>query len=162
MSTSLLRPPNYSRDFLLYLVIEEMTIGMVLVQEDDMLEEHVKYYLRQGLVGLELNYSHVDKISLEAMHVVQWFYQYIFLRNTIVIVVVNPFQYVLTSQVIGGNISIWIIILQQFEFDFVSKSKKLLVFAELISELLVESSDMMTEESPIKGDIFLIAYSDPW
>jgi hypothetical protein len=47
--------------------------------------------------------------------------------------------------------------------DFVSaKSKKSLVFAELISELPVESSDIMPEESPIKGDIFLIASLDPW
>jgi hypothetical protein len=42
------------------------------------------------------------------------------------------------------------------------KSKKSLVFSELISELPVESSDIMPEEYPIKGDIFLIASSDPW
>ena len=47
--------------------------------------------------------------------------------------------------------------------DFVSiKSKNLLVFAELISEVSVESSDIMPEESPIKGDIFMITYSDPY
>jgi len=47
--------------------------------------------------------------------------------------------------------------------DFVStKSKKSLVFVELISELLVESGDIMPEESPINGDIFLIASSNPW
>jgi hypothetical protein len=45
--------------------------------------------------------------------------------------------------------------------DFVSvKSKKTLVFAKLILELSVESSDIMPKESPIKGDIFLIASSD--
>jgi hypothetical protein len=32
----LLRPPNYNKDFLLYLSIAESTIGMVLVQEDDL------------------------------------------------------------------------------------------------------------------------------
>jgi hypothetical protein len=37
-----------------------------------------------------------------------------------------------------------------------------LVFTELISELSVESSDVVPEESPIRGDMFLIAYSDPW
>jgi hypothetical protein len=44
--------------------------------------------------------------------------------------------------------------------DFVStKSKKSLVFAELISELLVESGDLVPEESPIRGDMFLITSS---
>jgi hypothetical protein len=47
--------------------------------------------------------------------------------------------------------------------DFVSeKSKKLLVFAELISELPIESCDIIPEESPIKEDMFLITSSDPW
>jgi hypothetical protein len=54
-SAPFLQPPNYNKDFLLYLVVKELTIGMVLVQEDYILEEHVIYYLRQGLVGPELN-----------------------------------------------------------------------------------------------------------
>jgi hypothetical protein len=41
----LLRPPNYNKDFLLYLVATESTIGMVLVQEDDSFSEYVIYYL---------------------------------------------------------------------------------------------------------------------
>jgi hypothetical protein len=76
---------------------------------------------------------------------------------------VNLFQYVLTRRAIGGKISRWIVILQEFDLVFVSaKSKKSLVFAELISGLLVESCDFTPEESPIKGDIFLISSSDPW
>ena len=45
-SAPLLRPPNYNKYFLLYWVTAESTIGMVLVQEDNLLEEHVIYYLR--------------------------------------------------------------------------------------------------------------------
>jgi hypothetical protein len=162
-SAPLLWPPNYNKYFLLYLATAESTIGMVLVQEDDLLEEHVIYYLSRGLVGPELNYSHVEKLALAAVHVVQWFHHYILLRKTTVVVIVNPFQYVLTRRIIDGKISRWIIILQEFDLDFVStKSKKSLVFAELISELPVESGDVTPEESPIKGDIFLISSSDPW
>ena len=63
----LLRPPNYNKYLLLYLVGVESTIGMVLVQEDDLLEEHVIYYLSRGLVGPELNYSHANKLVLVAV-----------------------------------------------------------------------------------------------
>ena len=70
MSAPLLRPPNYNKDFLLYLAATDLTIGMVLVQEDDLLEEYMIYYLRQGLVGPELNYSHVEKLVLAAVHAV--------------------------------------------------------------------------------------------
>ena len=75
----------------------------------------------------------------------------------------NPFQYMLTRRVIGGKISRWMVILQEFDLEFISaKSKKSLVFAELISEILVESGDVVPEESPIRGDMFLIASSEPW
>ena len=67
----------------------------------------------------------------------------------------------LTRQVIGGKISRWMVILQDFDLDFISaKSKKSLVFAELISELPVESGDVVPEELPIWGDMFLITSSD--
>ena len=48
------------------------------------------------MVGLDLNYSHVEKLDLAVVHVVQLFHHYIMLHKTTVIVIVNPFQYVLT------------------------------------------------------------------
>jgi hypothetical protein len=69
----------------------------------------------------------------------------------------------LTRWVIGKKISRWIVILEEFDLDFIlAKSKKSLVFAELISELPIESGDIVPKELPIRGDIFLITSSDPW
>jgi hypothetical protein len=92
-TSPLLQPPNYNKKFLLYLAITESTIGMVLVQKDDLLTKYVIYYLSQGLVGLELNYSHIEKLALATVHVVQRFRHYVLFRNTTIIVVMNPFQY---------------------------------------------------------------------
>jgi hypothetical protein len=92
----LLRPPNYNKDFLLYMVVAESTIGMVLVQEEDSLSEYVIYYLSRGLIGPELNYSHIEKLVLAAVHAIQRFRHYVMFRKTTVIAVVNPFQYMLT------------------------------------------------------------------
>jgi hypothetical protein len=100
---------------------------------------------------------------LVAVHAVHWFRHYVLFRKTTIIAIVNPFQYMLTRRVIGGKISRWMVILQEFDLDFVSaKSKKSLAFAELILELLVESGDIVPEESPIQGDMFFIESSDPW
>jgi hypothetical protein len=96
------------------------------------------------------------------VHVVQWFRHYILFRKTTVIAIVNPFKYVLARRVINRNISRWIVILHEFDLDFVStKAKKSLVFVKLISKLPVELGDIMPKESPIQGDMFLIASSDP-
>jgi hypothetical protein len=93
---ALLSPSDCGKDLFLYSVAAESTIGMVLVQEDDVLEEHVIYYLNRGLDGSELSYTHVEKLSLAVFHVVQWFCHYILLCKTIIVAIINPFQYVLT------------------------------------------------------------------
>jgi hypothetical protein len=87
----LLRPPNYNKDFLLYLASAESIIGMVLVQEDDSFLEYVIYYMSRGLVGSELNYSHIEKLTLAAVHAIQRFHHYVLFRKTTIIAVVNPF-----------------------------------------------------------------------
>jgi hypothetical protein len=104
-SAPLLSPPDYGRDFLLYLAAAESTIGMVLVQEDDALSEHVIYYLSRGLVGPELRYSPIEKLALAAVHVVQRLRHYILLRKTFVLVAVNPFLNDCHSGACGGHLS---------------------------------------------------------
>ena len=75
---------------------------------------------------------------------------------------VNPFQFVLSRRVIGGKYNKWIVILQEFYLKFMSaKSKKSLVFAELISEFPCEE-DVVYEESFPYEHIFLISSQDPW
>ena len=67
----LLSPPDYNKDFILYLATSESTIGMVLVEEDESLQEHAIYYLSRSLVEVELSYAHVEKLALVATHIDQ-------------------------------------------------------------------------------------------
>lgn len=84
---------------------------MVLTQEDGELKENFIYYLSWGSIGLELNFSHVEKLALVLVHVVQQLHHSILLEETIVIANVNPFQFFLTGQVVGEKFSKWIVIL---------------------------------------------------
>jgi hypothetical protein len=121
---------------------------MVLVQEDPNGEEHVIYYLRKSLSGPELRYSHVEKLALEAVIVVQRFLHYILLCTTMVIADSNPMYHILTRQVLGGKYSKWIVILQEFDLEFAkSKAKKSLVFAELICDLPHADEDTEPRDS---------------
>jgi hypothetical protein len=115
MNTPLLHPPNYAKDYILYLVSFASIIAMVLVQEDDDGTEHVIYYLSKSLSGLELRYSHVEKLSLAAVIVVQIFRQNIRLRTTMVIIDSNLKYHILTRQVLRGKYLKWIVIVQEFD-----------------------------------------------
>jgi hypothetical protein len=162
VSMPLLKPPDYSRYYFLYIVVSEDTIGMVLVQEDDELHEHVIYYISQTLLGSKINYTQVDNITLVVVHVVQCLHHYIFLCKTTVVSNVNPFQYVLNQRIIGGKYNKCIVILQEFDLDFSSKkSKKSLFFAELISDFPWLDEDVIHVDSFVDEHIFLVSSSDP-
>ena len=103
LSVPLLRLPDYSRDFILYLATSKSTIGVVLVQEDDKLQEHVVYYLSRTLACPELRYCHVKKLALEAVYAIQTLRHYILLRTMTVVEDVNPSQYFLSRWIVGGN-----------------------------------------------------------
>ena len=79
-SAPVISPPDYSRDFLLYVVASMETIGMVLVQEYEELQQHVIYYLSWNLIDTEIRSSHVEKLSLATVHVVQQLRHYILLH----------------------------------------------------------------------------------
>ena len=64
---------------------------------------------------------------------------------------------------IGGKYSKWIVILQEFNLEFVSKkSKKSLIFVELILDFPSEAEEMVCEDTFINEHIFLISTLDPW
>ena len=88
-STPMLSPPDYSHDFLLYVVASQETIGMVLVQEDEGLQEHIIYYIIRNLIYVELHYTHVEKLELATTHAIQLLRHYILLHQTLVVAHIN-------------------------------------------------------------------------
>jgi hypothetical protein len=159
----LLFPPDYSRDYFLYLAASEYTIGMVLVQEDDACDEHVIYYLSRSLTSTEIKYQHVEKLALAAVQAVQRFRHYILARKTTVISHCNPMQHILTHQLLGGKYSKWIVILQELDLEFYrATSKKSLVFAELICDFPHTATEKVAVDSLPDESLFLIATSNIW
>ena len=79
-SAPMLSAPKYSRDFFIYVATSMETVGMVLVQDDEELHEHVIYYLSQNVFDAEIHYSHVEKLALATVHVVHRLRHYILLR----------------------------------------------------------------------------------
>ena len=61
---------------------------------------------------------------------------------------VNPFQFVLTRRMIGEKYNKWIVILQEFDLEFVLvKSKKSLIFAELILDFPSKAEELVYEDT---------------
>lgn len=133
--------PNYQKYFYLYLAAANTTTGMVLVQEESG-NEHPIYYLSHNLNYTERKYSYFEKLTLAAIQAVQRFRHYILLHKTTIVSNCNPMTYILSRQLLEGKYSKWIVILQEFDLEFIkSKSKKYLIFVELLCDLPLSSND---------------------
>ena len=94
---------------------------------------------------------------------VQHLRHYILLLEIFVLAHINPFQFILTRRMIEGKYNKWIFILREFDLKFVSvKSKKSLIFAELISDFPSEDEEEVYEDTFVDKHIFLISTLDPW
>ena len=112
---------------------------------------------------MKIHYSYVENLALVTVHAVQWFIHYIFLRQTLVVAHVNPFQFIITRRMIGGKYNKWIVILHEFDLKFVSvKSKKSLIFSEIISDFPNLDEEEVYEDSFVDEHIFLISTANPW
>ena len=81
----MIHPSDYSKDFLLHIIASATTIAMVLVQDNLHGQEHVIYYTSKNLIDFETRYSHVEKLVLATVIVVQKFLHYILLHTTTVL-----------------------------------------------------------------------------
>lgn len=115
-----------------------------------------------GGLYTETRYAHVKKLALAVIQVVQRFRHYILLCTTTLISDCNPMTYILTHQLLGGKYSKWIVILREFDLVFTTaKSKKSLVFAELIWSFPSASLLTGVDEKLPNGILFLIITLDP-
>jgi hypothetical protein len=72
-------------------------------------------------------------------------------------------QQILHRQIIGGEYLKWIVILQEFELEFVSSnSKKYLAFVELMSDLHRFDEEPVVNDSLFDEFLFLIESSNIW
>jgi hypothetical protein len=95
-NTPLITPPNYNRDYVLYISASAISVAGVLIQIGDDACEHVIYYISKNLSGTPLKYNHEENIALTVVLIVQKLHHYIMLRTTKVIVDSNPMQYLLS------------------------------------------------------------------
>ena len=75
----------------------------------------------------------------------------------------NPMRHILSHRIIGGEYSKWIVILQEFDLEFVNaKAKKYLTFVEIVSQLPDNKEEKIEEEYWEGEHLFLITTTDPW
>ena len=162
-SAPLISPPNFTKDFILYISASTHLVVGVLIQKDDNQNEHIIYYVSTNLIGPLVSYSHKEKLALVTVLSIQKLHHYILTCTTRAVINSNPMTFLLSRQFINGKYARWIVILQEFDLEFVKpKSKKALALTELISELPTRACDPLVNDELPNEYLFVITMDDPW
>lgn len=92
LTSLILMPPDYPKDFLSYISTSEVAISAILMQDDSVHIEHVIYYVSKSLVGYEFNYLELDHQCLIFVHVIKRLGYYMLHKHTKVMSPSNPLK----------------------------------------------------------------------
>ena len=121
------------------------------------------YYVSKNLASPPVSYSHEEKLALAVVFSVQKLRHYILMHSTKVVTDSNPMAFLLSRRILNGKYTRWVIILQEFDLEFVTpKSKKGLVLAELIFDLPTRMQDTPINDALPDENLFAITTDDPW
>jgi hypothetical protein len=104
-NTPFIIPPNYDRDYILYLLALAISVAGVLVHLGDDDRKHVIYYISKNLLGPPLKYNHEEKLTLVVVLAFKKLRNYILLHTTKFVADSNPMQYLLSRRQINSKFS---------------------------------------------------------
>lgn len=104
LNPSVFMSPAPSKPLLLYVVAMDSSLRALLAQHNEEGKEHTLYYLNKTMVGVEINYSLIEKIYLALVFALQK------LRHYLLTTMVHPLKYIISRPFVQGCITRWIVI----------------------------------------------------
>ena len=133
-SAPVLAYPDFDRPFLLQTDASDVGLGAILAQHDGNGQERVIAYASYTLSPREQNYSTMEKEALAVVFAVKHFRFYLLGKRFSVITDNNALRW-LHSLEPKGRIALWIMDLQEFEFDIQHRPGKSNQNADALSRL---------------------------
>ena len=133
VNAPILAPPDWSKAFHVHADASNTAVGAVLCQADDAKVDHPIYYASCNLSDLERNYTTTEKECLSMIFAVDKFRHYLLGNFFIIYVDHYALKYLLNKTELAGRVIQWMLLLQEFDFEVVTKPGKSHVLADHLS-----------------------------
>ena len=116
----ILVPPTPGYPLILYLVVQETSMGCMLGQvAKPGQKEWAIYYLSKKFTSCEINYIAIEKMCCALAWASRKLRQYILYFTTQLISCMDPIKYIFEKPALSGKISCWQMLLSEFDIVFV-------------------------------------------
>jgi hypothetical protein len=121
MSLLFLILPIEGKPLLLYISTTDRSLGALLAQEDSIGKEREIYYIRRTLNGYEINYTSIEKSCLAIVFTTQQLRHYMLTHTIKLIAIIDPLKYLLSKVNLTRILSKWVMILSEFDIQYVDR-----------------------------------------
>eukprot|EP01018_Ginkgo_biloba_P031725 Gb_04382 [translate_table: standard] len=121
LQAPILVPPNWSQRFFLYMSAGGKALEEVLIQQDSNGVEHAVYFASRMLNEAELKYGAVEKEILALIYASKKLRHYLLPKPFTVFSNYNPLRYLLSKPDIKGITGRWILLLQEYNFEVITR-----------------------------------------
>lgn len=107
------------KSLLLYVVAMESSLGALLAQHNEEGKEHALYYLSRTIIGVELNYSPIEKVCLALVFAVQKLRHYLLTMSMHLISRADRLKYIMSRPLVKRRITKWTVLLSEFGIHYI-------------------------------------------
>jgi len=122
----------------------------MLTQNNDKGKENALYYITRTIVGVEVNYSSMEKIYLTLVFTIQKLQHYLFSYQIILFSTVDPLKYILSKPVLSERLVKCTMLLAPFDIKFMPQKA---VKGQAIADFLGTHPCSDNEELPYDKQI---------
>jgi hypothetical protein len=147
---SILVPPTPGRPLILYLTVQEASMGCMLGQQDETRKkEQAIYYLSKKFTEPETHYMLVEKTCCALAWISKNLRQYMLYYTTWLVSQMDPIKYIFEKPTLTGKIGRWQVLLSEFDILFVvRKAIKGQAIADYLADYPSEQLELMDSEFP--------------
>jgi ribonuclease HI len=150
LNPPILVPPTPGRPLVLYLTVQEASMGCMLGQQDETgRKEQAIYYLSKKFTEPETRYLLVEKTCCALAWASKKLRQYMLYYTTWLVSRMDPIKYIFEKPALTGKIARWQVLLSEFDILFVArKAIKGQAIADYLADYPSEQLELMDSEFP--------------
>ena len=128
-------PPNWDKDFEVYVDASNVAIGSVLSQKDKKGHDRPIYFSSRQLSAAERNYSVTEREGLGMVYPVQKYRHYLLGYKFTFHVDHDALKYMINKPQLSGRLARWVLLLQEFNFTINVRPGKRHANADFLSRI---------------------------
>jgi hypothetical protein len=159
-TTHILRGPNWALPFHNCSDASDTAIGAVLGKHEDK-DPYVIYYISKNMAPVKLNYTVTKKELLAVVYAINKFRHYLTGYSTFIHPNHSKIKYLMNKPITNAQVTIWLLLLQEFDITIVDRPGKENVVAYFLSILNINDDNSPVDDSFPDEHLFAVSAHSP-